>query len=330
MRRLKNNMELIIDNFFRETYKRYFSNYVPEDVLRIVNVSFEKYEPELVTDAVNIAKTSVTVGASYTECYDRIMAKILHRFPVGQDIDKFIVSVVVKVIIAMDKDGLDEFMRHPRDILREVAAKHFRIPMEHVTDKMVDATQSASDRFAEKGYSITDPPVESWDEYFYNVCRQVARNSKCLSRRIGAVLVREKGIISTGYNGPPRGVPRCDLRWRLDPNFMAKYKDEAGDQEVEGKCPRHIIGFKSGEGLEVCPAGHAERNALINAARYGICTKDTSLYMTCGIPCSPCMIEIINSGVREIIVTSLSIYDETSMYLINQSNVSVRMYDFIQ
>lgn len=323
-------MELIIDNFFRETYKRYFSNYIPEDVLNAVNTPFEKYEPEIVTAAVNITKTSIATGASYTECYGRIMAKTLNSFPVGEDIDKFIISVVVKVIIAMDKDGLDEFMCRSRNILQEVAAKHFRVPMEHVTDKMIEATQLASDKFTKKRYSITDPPVESWDEYFYNVCRQVARNSKCLSRKIGSVLVREKGIISTGYNGPPRGVPRCDLRWRLDLDFMDRYKDKVGDQEVEGVCPRHIIGFKSGEGLEICPAGHAERNALINAARYGICTKDTSLYMTCGIPCSPCLVEIINAGVREIIVTSLSVYDETSMYLVNQSNLGVRMYDFVK
>lgn len=323
-------MEMIVDNFFKETYNRYFNNFGPQEVLDIVNRVFEKYEPELITEAVNIVKTSITVGASYTECYDRIMTVALRRFSVGDDIDKFIVSITTKILIAMDVEALDELLRKPRNIIKEVAAKHFRVPIENVTDIMLESTQRASANFAAKGYSITDPPVDGWDEYFYNVCRQVARNSKCLSRRIGAVLVNDKSIVSTGYNGPPRGVPRCDLRWRLDPAFMNKYTDKIGDQDVIGKCPRHIIGFKSGEGLDVCPAGHAERNALINAARHGIATKNTTLYMTCGIPCGPCMIEIINAGVREIVVTSLSFYDETSLYLLDQSAVGVRMYDFIK
>jgi dCMP deaminase len=120
------------------------------------------------------------------------------------------------------------------------------------------------------------------------------------------------------------------LRWSLDEAFVKKYGDKIKDQAVRGRCPRHVIGFKSGEGLDVCPAGHAERNALINAARKGIATKGSLLYMTCGIPCSPCLVEIINAGVDGIVVTSLKVYDDSAMYLIKQSNLKIRLFDFIK
>jgi len=181
-------------------------------------------------------------------------------------------------------------------------------------------------------YSIEAAGFNSWDEFYYNVAKQVGRNSKCLSRKIGSVLVRDKSIISTGYNGPPRGISTCDKRWFEDSEFMTTYAKEyeAIDGSVEGICPRRIIGFKSGEGLDICVAGHAERNSLINAAREGISTKHTTMYMTCGIPCTPCLVEIINAGVEEIVVTSFGFYDGSAGYLSQQSNIKIRLFDFIK
>jgi deoxycytidylate deaminase len=94
-------------------------------------------------------------------------------------------------------------------------------------------------------------------------------------------------------------------------------------------CPRKVLNYKSGEGLSWCVAGHAERNALINSAREGISTKGAKLYLTCGVPCTPCMVEIINAGISEVIVTSFEIYDESSMYLVNNSDIKMRTYHFI-
>ena len=182
---------------------------------------------------------------------------------------------------------------------------------------------------APNSYSVTDKPVTSWDEYFYEIARAVARNSKCFSRRIGAVLVYDKSIIDVGYNGPPRGVPRCDERWVLDSDFKAKYGDKVSG-ELVGGCPRRILGFKSGEGLDICIAGHAERNAIINAARNGKKVKGSTLYMTCGLPCTPCLVEIINAGVKEIVITSFETYDDSAMYLLQQSSLEARLYDFIK
>lgn len=171
--------------------------------------------------------------------------------------------------------------------------------------------------------------VGGWDEYFYGICRAVAKNSKCFSRRIGAILVRDKSVFSTGYNGPPRGVPPCDQRWYTDTILFEKYHGLPDPEKARGQCPRRVLGLKSGEGVDLCPAGHAEENAILNAARMGIETKGSIMYMTCGIPCAKCLVKIINAGVEELIVTSHTIYDDSTLYLLDTSDIKVRLFDFL-
>lgn len=186
-----------------------------------------------------------------------------------------------------------------------------------------------------------------WDEWYYEICTIVGKKSQCLSRKVGAILVRDKAVISQGYNGPPRGVMTCDLRWLHDAEMRKvagfdKYEpmttlEEAKPfhskhaRDLEGICPRYVLemGFGSGEGLEWCVAGHAERNALINAARAGIATKGTIMYMDCGAPCTPCMVEIINAGVEEIVITKESYYDVSSEYLLKESGLKWRIYNHL-
>lgn len=180
-----------------------------------------------------------------------------------------------------------------------------------------------------------------WDQWYHEICQTVAKKSNCLSRKIGAILVRDKAIVSQGYNGPPRGVQLCHERWFTD----KKLREKAGFQDwglndfadkfkrdLEGVCPRYVkeLGFKSGQGLEWCVAGHAERNVLINAARSGIKTKGCIMYMDCGVPCSPCLVEIINAGIEEIVVTKMEYYDVSAEYLLSQSNLKVRVYDHLK
>jgi len=171
--------------------------------------------------------------------------------------------------------------------------------------------------------------MSKWDNYFLALCKVVASNSECLSRQIGAVLTRDKTVISTGYNGPPRGVPHCGERPINDQKLRTAMFNMTGESGKFGidKCPRQIMGFESGEGLEWCVAGHSERNCLISAARNGISTKDSVLYMDCGVPCSPCLVEIINAGVAEIVVTKLEYYDISAEYLLNNSSLKVRVYE---
>ena len=165
----------------------------------------------------------------------------------------------------------------------------------------------------------------NWDEYFLSICKVVASNSKCNSRHIGAIIVKDKSIISTGYNGPPRGVSHCNSRYYNDEKLMKELKHISNIDS--SRCPRQTLGFKSGEGLEFCIAGHAERNCIVNAARHGTSIKGGILYADCPIPCSPCLVEIINSGIEEVVVTDLSTYDSMGEWLVKESKLKVRKFE---
>lgn len=170
-----------------------------------------------------------------------------------------------------------------------------------------------------------------WDNYFLSICSSVAKNSKCLSRQIGAILIDDKSIISTGYNGPPRGIVHCG-EWVLSNNLLCKeFRERALPVPQKGRmfsecCPRQVLGYKSGEGLHICPAAHAEVNAIVNAARQGVRIKGAKMYMDCPIPCRECMKLIINAGIEEIICTKLEYYDEMSKFLIENSDIKVRRF----
>jgi dCMP deaminase len=170
----------------------------------------------------------------------------------------------------------------------------------------------------------------SWDNYFLNLCNAVSMNSKCLSRKVGAIIVDGNSIISTGYNGAPRGIPSCNERYKIDTELIAALGDRCiyFHPDADGGCPRQALGFKSGEGLEWCVATHGEVNAIINAARHGICVNGTTMYMNCNTPCKNCLAAIINSGITEIVVTSLNKYDKLSEYILGvQTKLKIREYD---
>jgi len=121
------------------------------------------------------------------------------------------------------------------------------------------------------------PPRPSWDEYFLQLARQAATRSTCLRRQVGALLVRDKRILATGYNGAPRGVAHC----------------------LDVGCLREELGIPSGERQELCRAIHAEQNAIIQAALHGVAIEGATLYTTLH-PCVLCAKMLINCGVREI------------------------------
>ena len=118
----------------------------------------------------------------------------------------------------------------------------------------------------------------SWDSYFMEITRLVATRSTCLRRQVGAIIVKEKRILSTGYNGAPRGLPHC-----LDVGCLRK----------EYRVPQ-------GERHELCRGIHAEQNAIIQAATSGISIEGGVLYST-HHPCSLCIKMILNAGIRQIL-----------------------------
>lgn len=120
-----------------------------------------------------------------------------------------------------------------------------------------------------------------WDEYFMEMAALTARRSTCLRRQVGAVIVQNKHIIATGYNGAPRGLAHC------------------GDRE--GGCLRQQLGVPSGERHELCRALHAEQNAIIQAAALGNSIEGGTIYIT-HQPCLICAKMIINAGIQRIVV----------------------------
>lgn len=120
----------------------------------------------------------------------------------------------------------------------------------------------------------------SWDEYFMEIARLVASRSTCLRRQVGAVMVKDKNILATGYNGTPSGIRHCS---------------EVG-------CLRQQMNVPSGERHELCRGLHAEQNAIIQAAKHGVNIDGAVLYCTHS-PCIICSKMLINSGVKRIVCT---------------------------
>ncbi|MFZ7125036.1 MAG: deoxycytidylate deaminase [Desulfobacterales bacterium] len=121
----------------------------------------------------------------------------------------------------------------------------------------------------------------SWDVYFMDITALVARRTTCLRRAVGAVIVKDKRILATGYNGAPTGSRHC----------------------AETGCLREQLKVPSGQRHELCRGIHAEQNAIIQAAYHGVSIKDATLYCTTQ-PCSICAKMIINAGIRKIIFES--------------------------
>jgi dCMP deaminase len=117
----------------------------------------------------------------------------------------------------------------------------------------------------------------SWDEYFMGITELVAQRSTCLRRHVGAVLVRDKRIITTGYNGAPVNIKHC----------------------LDAGCLREQMGIPSGERHELCRGLHAEQNAIIQAAIQGVNIQGATLYCT-NMPCAICTKMLINAGIIEI------------------------------
>ncbi|MGB9711600.1 MAG: deoxycytidylate deaminase [Dissulfurimicrobium hydrothermale] len=116
-----------------------------------------------------------------------------------------------------------------------------------------------------------------WDVYFMSIARLVAGRSTCLRRKVGAVLVKDRRILCTGYNGAPSGLKHC----------------------LEIGCLREELNIPSGERHELCRALHAEQNVIVQAAYYGTAIAGSTLYCT-NLPCAICTKMLINAGVRSI------------------------------
>ncbi len=151
--------------------------------------------------------------------------------------------------------------------------------------------------------AIQDPRPD-WDTYFMTIAHDVAKRSNCSRRSVAAVIVADRRIISTGYNGTPRGITNC----------------------FEGGCPRCSGNAKSGTSLDECLCLHAEQNAICQAAYYGIRLEGSSIYVTL-TPCLTCAKLIVSAGIREVIYTGQYAFDAQTQKLFADAGVKCRRYE---
>ncbi|MEM2131514.1 MAG: dCMP deaminase family protein [Candidatus Woesearchaeota archaeon] len=147
----------------------------------------------------------------------------------------------------------------------------------------------------------------TWDEYFIKIAKLIASRSSCSSRHVGCIIVKDKMIISTGYNGTPRGIKNCD---------------EGGCQRCEDR-KKNII--SSGERLDECICVHAEENAILQAAYHGISLKDATLY-TSLCPCRYCAKHIINAGIKKVFYSENYALDDISKKLFEEAGIDFLQY----
>jgi dCMP deaminase len=147
------------------------------------------------------------------------------------------------------------------------------------------------------------PTRPAWDEYFMGIAQVVATRSNCIKRQVAAVIVKDRRIVSTGYNGTPRGVKNCN----------------------EGGCARCNSFADSGTKLDECVCSHGEENAIVQAAYHGIAIKGATLYTTFS-PCLACSKMIVNSGIAEVVYNEAYPMGETATRLLSEAGIILRQY----
>lgn len=140
----------------------------------------------------------------------------------------------------------------------------------------------------------------SWDEYFMEIAEVVKKRSTCLRREVGAIIVRDNRILSTGYNGAPKGLRHC----------------------LETGCMRSNLNVPSGERHELCRGLHAEQNAIIQAAVFGTAIDGATIYTTLS-PCVVCTKMIINAGIKRIVLRE-AYNDPLSIDMLKESGIDIR------
>jgi len=141
-----------------------------------------------------------------------------------------------------------------------------------------------------------------WDEYFMRMAYLVSERATCLRRKVGAVLVKDRQILATGYNGAPSGIVHCDITG----------------------CLRAKLNIPSGQRHEICRGLHAEQNVILQAAQFGVSVKGSTVYIT-DSPCSICSKMIINAGIKEV-VFSKAYEDRMARDFLKEAKVKLRQF----
>ncbi len=174
-----------------------------------------------------------------------------------------------------------------------------------MTEHTVENNGTLAELFGKIDSLLLQTPVElkrpSWDEYFMNIAKEIASRSNCIKRKVGTVIVRDKRIVSTGYNGTPRGVKNCN----------------------EGGCERCNSFADGGTKLDECLCSHAEENAIVQAAFHGISTKGGTLYCTYS-SCLTCSKMIINAGIEKVVYNADYPLSDKALKMLAEAGVEAK------
>lgn len=211
--------------------------------------------------------------------------------------------------LARARDGdattLQEFIRQEeREFASSNAAAQQFLETERLANRTIENDTTLDEFKTKLDIALKQLQVSfarpSWDQYFMNIAKQVAARSNCMKRQVAAVIVAEKRIISTGYNGTPRGVKNCN----------------------EGGCPRCNGFSESGKNLDECLCSHGEENAIVQASYHGIAIKDATLYTTYS-PCLMCSKMIINAGIKKVVYNDAYPLNDTAVRMLKEAGVEL-------
>jgi len=211
--------------------------------------------------------------------------------------------------IARNRDGdaqnLQDFIRQEeREFASSNAAAQQLLETERLADRRIDNDGTLEEFATRLTATLRELEVSfsrpSWDQYFMDIATQVAARSNCMKRQVAAVIVSDRRIISTGYNGTPRGVKNCN----------------------EGGCPRCNGFSESGRNLEECLCSHGEENAIVQASYHGIAIRDATLYTTYS-PCLMCSKMIINAGIRKVVYNEAYPLNDTATAMLKEAGVDL-------
>jgi len=204
-----------------------------------------------------------------------------------------------------DPTSLEEFERlEARELGGEDPSAQQLLAVRDLADFTIENDGSLEELHAqvqevlERSYFFDRP---GWDEYFMSIARVVASRSNCVKRKVAAVITKDRRIISTGYNGTPRGVRNCN----------------------EGGCPRCNAFAEGGTRLDECLCSHGEENAITQAAYHGVVVRGGTIYTTFS-PCLTCTKLIINAGLTEVVYNVAYPLGEVSLDLLREAGVKVR------
>ncbi|MEE9606730.1 MAG: deaminase [Myxococcota bacterium] len=204
-----------------------------------------------------------------------------------------------------DPATLDELRRlEGRELESDDPAAQQLLAVRELADSRVEngaaleALHQALQRLLERSFFFERP---SWDEYFMSIARVVASRSNCVKRKVAALITLDRRIISTGYNGTPRGVRNCN----------------------EGGCPRCNAFAEGGTRLDECLCSHGEENAITQAALHGVSVRGGTIYTTL-CPCLICTKMIINAGLAEVAYNADYPLGDVSLSLLREAGVKVR------